>query len=64
MGFSGNPVPPSTGTGAAVSRNSQRLRAEARAVRLNGLNICQSTALTIAKAKEFFSALELSPMHH
>ena len=41
----------------------QRLRAEARAVRLNGLNICQSTALTIAKAKEFFSALELSPMH-
>jgi excinuclease ABC subunit A len=41
----------------------QRLRAEARAVRLNGLNICQSTALTIDKAKEFFSALELSPMH-
>jgi len=41
----------------------QRLRAEARAVRLNGLNICQSTALTIAKAKEFFSTLKLSPMH-
>jgi excinuclease ABC subunit A len=40
----------------------QRLRAEARAVRLNGLNICQATALTIAKAKEFFSALQLSPM--
>ena len=41
----------------------QRLRAEARAVRLNGLNICQATALTIAKAKEFFAGLELSPMH-
>jgi excinuclease ABC subunit A len=40
----------------------QRLRAEARAVRLNGLNICQATALTIAKAKEFFSALTLTPM--
>ncbi len=40
----------------------QRLRAEARAVRLNGLNICQSSALTIAKAKEFFSTLKLSPM--
>jgi excinuclease ABC subunit A len=41
----------------------QRLRAEARAVRLNGLNICQATALTIAKAKDFFSSLKLSPMH-
>ena len=41
----------------------QRLRAEARSVRLNGLNICQATALTIAKAKEFFSSLKLSPMH-
>jgi excinuclease ABC subunit A len=40
----------------------QRLRAEARAVRLSGLNICQATALTIAKAKEFFSTLELSAM--
>jgi excinuclease ABC subunit A len=40
----------------------QRLRAEARAVRLNGKNICQATALTIAKAKEFFEALTLSPM--
>ena len=40
----------------------QRLRAEARAVRLNALNICQATALTIAKAKEFFSSLKLSPM--
>jgi excinuclease ABC subunit A len=40
----------------------QRLRAEARAVRLNGLNICQATALTIAKAKQFFSSLKLAPM--
>jgi excinuclease ABC subunit A len=40
----------------------QRLRAEARAVRLNGLNICQASALTIALAKDFFDTLELSPM--
>jgi excinuclease ABC subunit A len=40
----------------------QRLRAEARAVRLNGLNICQASALTIAHAKEFFDGLELSAM--
>jgi excinuclease ABC subunit A len=40
----------------------QRLRAEARAVRLNGLNICQGTALTVRKAKEFFSHLTLTPM--
>jgi excinuclease ABC subunit A len=41
----------------------QRLRAEARSVRINGLSICQSTALTIAQAKAFFHALTLSPMH-
>jgi excinuclease ABC subunit A len=40
----------------------QRLRAEARAVRINGQNICQAAALTIAKAKDFFSGLTLSPM--
>jgi excinuclease ABC subunit A len=40
----------------------QRLRAEARAVRLNGLNVCQASALTIAKAKDFFAGLRLSPM--
>jgi excinuclease ABC subunit A len=40
----------------------QRLRAEARSVRINGKNICQATALTIAHAKEFFDALRLSPM--
>ncbi|MGB8846775.1 MAG: excinuclease ABC subunit A, partial [Terracidiphilus sp.] len=40
----------------------QRLRAEARAVRIDGKNICQATALTIAQAQEFFDALKLSPM--
>ncbi len=40
----------------------QRLRAEARSVRINGKNICQATALTIAQAKEFFESLELTPM--
>ena len=45
----------------------QRLRAEARAVRLGNekkgeKNICQATALTIAQAKEFFDGLKLSPM--
>jgi excinuclease ABC subunit A len=40
----------------------QRLRAEARSVRINGRNICQATALTIAGAKEFFAALKLTPM--
>ena len=40
----------------------QRLRAEARAVRINGKNICQATAMTIAQAKEFFDALKLTPM--
>jgi excinuclease ABC subunit A len=41
----------------------QRLRAEARSVRINGQSICQATALTIAEAKAFFAALRLSPMH-
>ena len=44
----------------------QRLRAEARSVRLpspgGGKNICQATAMTIAQAKEFFGALKLTPM--
>ena len=40
----------------------QRLRAEARSVRINGQNICQATALTIAQAKAFFDSLQLSPM--
>ncbi len=41
----------------------QRLRAEARSVRMDGKNICQAAALTIAQAKDFFDALRLSPMH-
>ena len=40
----------------------QRLRAEARAVRLNGLNICQAAALNVGRAKEFFSSLTLTAM--
>ena len=45
----------------------QRLRAEARAVRITtqqhgGLNICQASALTIGKANEFFGSLKLTPM--
>jgi excinuclease ABC subunit A len=38
------------------------LRAEARAVRLNGINICQASAFTIARANEFFNSLQLSPV--
>ncbi len=45
----------------------QRLRAEARAVRLRddggeGRNICEAAALTIGEAARFFSALTLTPM--
>ncbi len=40
----------------------QRLRAEARAVRIAGKNICDAAALTISDANRFFSALELTPM--
>ncbi len=40
----------------------QRLRAEARSVRINGKNICQAAALTIAQAMAFFGALKLSAM--
>ena len=42
----------------------QRLRAEARAVRLNGINICEAAALTIRAANEFFGSLKLSPAQH
>ncbi|MGC2399148.1 MAG: excinuclease ABC subunit UvrA [Acidobacteriaceae bacterium] len=38
-----------------------RLRAEARAVRIDGQNICQVSALTIREAGRFFSALNLTP---
>jgi excinuclease ABC subunit A len=39
----------------------QRLRAEARAVLLNGKNICEVCALTITAAYEFMETLTLSP---
>jgi len=44
----------------------QRLRAEARAVRVgsdgSGKNICEAAALTIRAANEFFQSVELTPM--
>jgi excinuclease ABC subunit A len=39
----------------------QRLRAEARAVLLDGKNICEVCALTITEAQEFLDSLTLSP---
>jgi len=39
----------------------QRLRAEARAVRINDKNICEAAALTVTAALEFFANLKLSP---
>jgi excinuclease ABC subunit A len=41
----------------------QRLRAEARSVRISGKNICEVSALTISAAHKFFSTLTLSAMH-
>ena len=38
-----------------------RLRAEARAVMIQGKNICEVSALTISAATEFFDSLALSP---
>jgi excinuclease ABC subunit A len=38
-----------------------RLRAEARAVRINGQNICEVAALTIREANCFFEGLALTP---
>src|SRR5271156_2450745 len=40
----------------------QRLRAEARAVRVSGRNICDAAALTICAANEFFRSVQLTPM--
>ena len=40
----------------------QRLRAEARAVRIAGKNICQAAALTIRAANDFFVNVQLTPM--
>jgi excinuclease ABC subunit A len=39
----------------------QRLRAEARAVLIEGRNICEVSALTITAAEEFFDGLKLTP---
>ena len=41
----------------------QRLRAEARSVRISGKNICEVSALTISAAHKFFGTLTLSQMH-
>src|SRR6185312_3676152 len=38
----------------------QRLRAEARSVRIEGRNICQVAAMTIGQAREFFAGLTLT----
>ena len=38
-----------------------RLRAEARAVRINGKSITEVCALTVADARQFFDSLELAP---
>ena len=40
----------------------QRLRAEARAVRLAGLNICEAAAMTISAAHALFAGMQLTPM--
>jgi excinuclease ABC subunit A len=40
----------------------QRLRAEARAVRLAGVNICEAAALTISTAHALFAEMTLTPM--
>ena len=42
----------------------QRLRAEARAVRVSGKNICETAAMTIRAANQFFSELKLTPAQH
>jgi len=39
----------------------QRLRAEARAVLINDRSICETSAVTIADAQQFFDNLQLSP---
>ena len=41
--------------------NGKRLRAEARAVRIDGRDICDVTALTVGEAQTFFSQLRLGP---
>ena len=54
------------GYAACPECRGQRLRAEARAVRIGreseAKNICEAAALTIAAAHAFFDAVELTPM--
>ncbi len=54
------------GYAACPECKGQRLRAEARAVRIGrdgeAKNICEAAALTIAAAHAFFDAVELTPM--
>ncbi|MHB8301434.1 MAG: excinuclease ABC subunit UvrA [Acidobacteriaceae bacterium] len=40
----------------------KRLRAEARAVKIDGRDICEVTSLTVGEAQSFFSQLHLSPL--
>ena len=49
------------GYAACPDCRGTRLRAEARAVLLQGKNICEVAALTITAATEFFDSLTLSP---
>jgi excinuclease ABC subunit A len=42
--------------------NGKRLRSEARAVKIDGRDICEITALTVGEAQAFFSRLSLSPL--
>ena len=41
--------------------NGKRLRAEARAVKIAGRDICDVTAMTVGEAQAFFTQLQLSP---
>jgi len=41
--------------------NGQRLRREARQVRIGGKDICRVSAMTVEEATQFFAQLELSP---
>jgi excinuclease ABC subunit A len=52
------------GYAACPECKGQRLRAEARAVRLSGKNICETAAMTIRGANQFFSELKLTPAQH
>jgi excinuclease ABC subunit A len=42
--------------------NGERLRAEARAVKIGGLDICEVSAMTVGEAQAFFAQLAMTPM--